>query len=154
MKKTLSKLIAIIVILCSLSIAIGVTESEIWLGIWFILFIYFGIPVLLLSIADLIRSIRGTPEEHSVFSTGIHVTAVFGFLIGFLLYRMSVWSEHPSVEKHAYLPLLFVAMVYGYPAIMWIRAKATEIFFRSVSTEEALDGTKFGCHLGQSDREE
>jgi hypothetical protein len=63
LKKALSKLIAIIVILCSLSVAIGVTESEIWLGIWLILFIYFGIPVLLLSIADLIQSFRGTPEK-------------------------------------------------------------------------------------------
>ena len=154
MKKALSKLIAIIVILCSLGVAIGVTESEIWLGAWFILLIYFGIPVLLLSIADLIRSFRGTPEKHSVFSTGIHVTAIFGFLVGFLLYKMAVWSEHPSVDKHAYLPLLFVAMVYGYPAIMWIRAKATKIFFRSISTEESLEGGKFDGHIREPDEDQ
>lgn len=153
MKRALTKLAAIVVILCSLGVAISVTESEIWLGIWFILFIYFGVPVLLLSIADLIRSIRGRPEKNSIFSTGIHVTAVFGFLIGFLLYRMSVWSEHPSVDKHAYLPLLFVAMVYGYPAIMWIRAKATEIFFRAVSTEEVLEAPQTNGQIGKPDGE-
>lgn len=132
MKRTLTKLIAIVVVLSALSLAISVTESEIWLGIWLVLFIYIAIPVLFLSIADLIRSIRGKPAKDSIFSTGIHVTAVFGFLVGFLLYRMSVWSDHPSVDKHAYLPLLFVAMVYGFPAIMWIRARATEIFFRAI----------------------
>ena len=153
MKRTLIKLIAIVVVLSALSVAISVTESEIWLGIWFTLFIYFAIPVLLLSIADLIRSIRGTPAKRSIFSTGIHVTAVFGFLVGFLLYRMSVWSDHPSVDKHAYLPLLFVAMVYGFPAIMWIRARATEIFFRSVSTEEVLEAPQFDSHTREPDSE-
>ena len=153
LKRTLIKLIAIVVVLSALSVAISVTESEIWLGIWFTLFIYFAIPVLLLSIADLIRSIRGTPAKRSIFSTGIHVTAVFGFLVGFLLYRMSVWSDHPSVDKHAYLPLLFVAMVYGFPAIMWIRARATEIFFRSVSTEEVLEAPQFDSHTREPDSE-
>jgi len=153
LKRTLIKLIAIVVVVSALSVAISVTESEIWLGIWFILFIYFAIPVLLLSIADLIRSIRGKPAKHSIFSTGIHVTAIFGFLVGFLLYGMSVWSDHPSVEKHAYLPLLFVAMVYGFPAIMWIRARATEIFFRSVSTEEVLEAPQFDSHAREPDSE-
>ena len=153
LKKALMKLAAIVVILCSLGVAIGVTESEVWLGVWFVLFIYFGIPVLLLSIADLIRSFRRAPEKNSMFSTGIHVTAVFGFLVGFLLYKMSVWSEHPSVDKHAYLPLLFVAMVYGYPAVMWIRAKAAEIFLRSVSTEEVLDATRFDGEIHEVDKD-
>jgi hypothetical protein len=154
LKRATIKLVAIIVILCALGVAINVTESEIWLGVWFILFIYFGVPVLLLSVADLIRSFRGTPEKSSIFSTGIHVTAVFGFLVGFLLYKMAVWSEHPSVDKHAYLPLLFVAMVYGYPAIMWIRAKATEVFFRAVSTEEVLEAPQTKSRVREPDGEE
>ena len=154
MKRAVTKLVAIVVILISLGVAISVTKSEIWLGMWFILFIYFGVPVLLLSIADLIRLFRGTPEKSSIFSTGIHVTAVFGFLVGFLLYRMPVWSEHPSVDKHAYLPLLFVAMVYGYPAIMWIRAKATEVFFRAVSTEEVLETPQIDNQTREHDGEE
>jgi len=67
LKRALSKLIAIVVVLSALSVAISVTESEIWLGIWFILFIYFAIPVLLLSIADLIRSVRGTCKALGIF---------------------------------------------------------------------------------------
>ena len=154
MSRAITKLVAVLVILCSLAVAIGVTESEIWLGVWFILFIYFGVPVLLLSIADLIRSIRGSPEQNSIFSTGIHVTAVFGFLVGYLLYKMAVWTEHPMVERHAYLPLLFVAMVYGYPAVMWIRAKATEALFRAVNTEEVLQGPETSEQIRGPDKED
>jgi hypothetical protein len=65
-----------------------------------------------------------------------------------------VWSEHPSVDKHAYLPLLFVAMVYGFPAIMWVRAKATKIFFRSISTEESLEGIKFDGRIREPDEDQ
>ena len=128
-------------ILLALGTAISVTESEVWLGIWFILFIYFSLPVLILSIADLIRIRRGVDDRHSIFSTGIHITAVFGFLVGLLLYKMAVWSEHPSVDRHAYLPLLFVALVYGFPLVMWIRTRAVTIFFQTINTEETLEET-------------
>lgn len=150
----MTKLVGVFVILIALAVAIGVTTSEIWLGIWFILFIYFGIPVLLLSIADLIRSFRALPEKNSIFSTVVHVTAVFAFLIGFLVYRMSVWSEHPMVDKHAYMPLFFVAMVYGVPLLIWIRAKATEYFFRAVNTEEVLQAPQTNDQIRGPGQEE
>ena len=67
---------------------------------------------------------------------------------------MAVWSEHPMVERHAYLPLVFVAMVYGYPAVIWIRAKVTEVFFRTVNTEEVFQGPQTTDQTHVPDRDD
>ncbi|MDJ0911325.1 MAG: hypothetical protein QNI99_19230 [Woeseiaceae bacterium] len=150
----MTKLVAIIVILIALAVAISVTTSELWLGIWLVLFILLGIPVLLLSIGDLIDSFGGSSEKQPVVPAVIHVTAVFACLIGFLLYKLAEWSEHPMADKHADLPLIFVAIVYGVPLIMWIRGKATEAFFRAASTEETLEAPRANDQADGSEREE
>lgn len=139
MKRVLAKLSAIVATLVALIAAIGVTESEVWLGVWMIAFIYLAIPVALLTIADFIRTARGTEDDGQFFSTGVHVTAVFGFLVGYLLYKMAVWSEHPMVDRHAYLPILFVALVYGYPTFLGLRSKAAEVAMNALRTEDVLE---------------
>ena len=100
-------------------------------------------PFFLADEADIVREIRGPEAETGFFSTGIHVTAVFACLVGYLLYRMADWTDHAFEDKHVYLPFIFVAVVYGYPLLMWLRAKAMDIFFDAVRTEDEL-----GSHSG------
>ena len=139
MRRVISKLFAVFSVLLALGAAIGATDSELWLGVWMIAFIYVAIPVLLLTIADLIRVATGNQDREKVLSTGIHVTAVFAFIIGYFVYKMSVWSEHPMVDRHAYLPILFVAIVYGFPTYLMLRDRLTKTAVDALKTEEVLE---------------
>jgi hypothetical protein len=138
MKRVVAKFAAILAILAALAAAIGSAESEFWLGLWMLAFVYVAIPVMLLTIADLIRTARGRADDEQVFSTGVHVTAVFAFLVGYLVYKMAVWSEHPMVDRHAYLPIVFVALVYGFPTYFRFRSKVMESALEALKTEEVL----------------
>ena len=139
MKRVIAKLFAVVSALLALGAAIGETDSELWLGIWMVAFIYVALPVSLLTIADLIRIARGKEDHATIFSTGIHITAVFAFIVGYFVYKMSVWSEHPMVDRHAYLPILLVALVYGFPTYLMLRAKLTRTVIDAVKTEEVLE---------------
>jgi len=143
MKRIAKKLATVVTIIAFLCFAIIITDSELWLTIWLVLLIFVGVPLCLVSVADIVREIRGPEAETGFFSTGIHVTAVFACLVGYLLYRMADWTDHAFEDKHVYLPFIFVAVVYGYPLLMWLRAKAMDIFFDAVRTEDEL-----GSHSG------
>jgi hypothetical protein len=52
----------------------------------------------------------------------LHVLALIAFLIGCGLAWMAFESDHPSKEKHLLLPIIFVAIVYGYPLAIELKA--------------------------------
>ncbi len=143
----LGLVLAFVALLC---VAIALAQSEMYLTIWLVLLIFVGLPLVLVTISDAIRTLRSSDRAEGFFSTGIHVTAVFAFALGYILSQMAIWSDHPFKEKHAYLPILFVALVYGYPLVMFLKAKAAETFFSAIQTEEKLkQSTRPDDHGGE-----
>ena len=66
MKKSVAKILSSVAVLFVLAIAISVTNHEGWLTAWFILFIFVGIPIFILTWIDLGNSLRGL-ENPSLF---------------------------------------------------------------------------------------
>jgi hypothetical protein len=52
----------------------------------------------------------------------LHVLAFLAFLIGSGLAWMAYDSDHPLKEKHLLFPIIFVAIVYGYPLFIELKA--------------------------------
>ena len=138
MQRTVAKLIAILFALAALALAIRAAESELWVGIWMMLFIYLALPVGLLTIADLVRAARGKEASDSLFSTAVHVTAVFAFLLGYLLHRIAEWSDSPVADRQVWLPLIFVALVYVVPLVYTVRFRMGEMFSRGLRNVDTL----------------
>jgi hypothetical protein len=61
------------------------------------------------------------------FGWTVHVVAAFAFVIGLLVAWMGWSTDHPMKERHLLMPLIFVALVYGYILIIWVKAGALAI---------------------------
>ena len=75
MHKAITKLISSIALLFILGVAISFTDHEDWLGAWFVIFIFAGIPVFFLSWIDLGRGLRKIEEPSKLIKV---LAVIFG----------------------------------------------------------------------------
>jgi len=80
-------------------------------------------------------------SERGHFAWGIHLLALFGFLLGCLLAWSSYQTDHPMKERHLMVPVLFVALVYGAILVFWLKANimAWVVGFLRSLTEKKLE---------------
>ena len=102
LRKVAARLGLVVLLLVILALFISQTQSDGWLTLWFLLFIFVGIPLLILSWVDLGRAIRGAQNQtRLLFTLGIlfgFPQAVFGILamicgisiIGWVVYNAFV----------------------------------------------------------------
>jgi uncharacterized membrane protein SirB2 len=108
-----------------LLMAIVRSSSQLWLGIWVVALVFVALPIVLFLLRDVVALFVRPRSERQAFWVLIHVSAVLAFLLGYGVYKLSVWSEHPMVEKHRWLPYVFVALVYFVPVSVLLRAWVT-----------------------------
>lgn len=72
---------------------------------------------------------RRLGSKGSRLGWAIHIVAFFGFLAGVLLAWMAYDSDHPMKERHLLLPAVFVALVYGYLLVNWLKAHSPELLY-------------------------
>ena len=111
MKKTLGTILFI----AGLCISIYVTDDEIWLSIWFIVLIFVGLPLLLLSLRDMLVSVAPRLRRGPLL---LHTCAVFAALLGYGVGWMAVNSDHPKAHLHQWMVVIFPLFVYATPLLM------------------------------------
>jgi len=122
-----------VVFLC---LALSQSTSDLWIGIWLASLIYVALPAVLFVLRDLFGLIVRPRSEHGSSLLLLHVCAAFAFLLGYGVYKLSVWSEHPMVDKHRLLPFLFAAIVYGVPAVIFLRVWIWQKILAALRTED------------------
>ena len=122
MKKAFVKLVLVAVLMAGLIWAIGATNHEGWLSLWFLLFFFAGIPVSLLSLRDFLLSFSRVQTAVSRFWLMLHVCAVFAAGVGYLLGLMAESSEHPKADLHRWLVVVFPSLVYLTPVLLQLHA--------------------------------
>ncbi len=118
MRRAFSKLFATTMLLTALGWAIGHTKDQLWLGIWFLLFIFLGIPLVLLCIRDLLLSFFANRSESFKAWAIVHVCAVFAFLLGLLLASGARSTGHPKADLHQWLVVILPGLVYLAPVFL------------------------------------
>lgn len=113
---SLIRFIGTVIVIASLSWAISSTDNELWLIAWFLMFIFIGVPLVLVTTRDLLVHLK--PRWLGRSQLLLHVCAIFGALIGYLLGVMAVESEHPEAHLHQLLVVIFPLMVYLTPLLM------------------------------------
>jgi protein-S-isoprenylcysteine O-methyltransferase Ste14 len=104
MKTSIAKFGLAILFLCIFAWFISLTNSDGWLTLWFILFIFVGLPVLILAWIDLGRTLREI-EEPSLVTTILGVVfgvpqALFGIAAIICGLAIVVWVLYNSfVER-------------------------------------------------------
>ncbi|WP_166837341.1 hypothetical protein [Rheinheimera pleomorphica] len=105
MKSATKRLLAVITFLTVLAGAIGATTDEGWLTAWFLLFIFVGLPVLILAWIDLGSALRSLDSPSSLQRvTGVlfgvpqavlGITSIFIGLsiVGWVLYNSLVETQ-------------------------------------------------------------
>ena len=122
MRRAIVKAVCVAAFIAALVVAIGRSASDNpWLGVWFILFIFVGVPLALLSIRDLLVSIRSNASESSRAWLLLHVCAVFAAGVGLLLARMSKASGGSKSELDQWLVLVLPGLVYLAPVLLALR---------------------------------
>lgn len=120
MRHALLQFLIVAAFMSALVFAIGQTENtNPWLGSWFVLFIFIGLPLSLLSLRDLL--VAATSGRSSVAFRAwalLHVCAVFAAGVGFLLGHLARESHHPRAELHQWLVLVLPGLVYLAPLLL------------------------------------
>jgi len=118
--------------------AIGSTDNESWLMVWFILLIFLGVPLSLMTLRDLASLF--TPKWLGRSQVLLHVCALFGAVIGYYVGVMAFESEHPKVHLHQYMVVVFPALVYLAPLLMVFNgvplSNIKKFYFKSGSDSE------------------
>ena len=72
----------------------------------------FALGMAFLIIGD--RWAKRAPTGHGDFFATLHILAIVAGLIGGVVVWMSFATDHPKKWLHLIIPLVFVAIVYGY----------------------------------------
>jgi hypothetical protein len=62
----------------------------------------------------------------------LHILALAAFIVGAGLAWMAFETDHPSKDRHLLLPIIFVAVVYSYPVILLVQARAIGFMWQIV----------------------
>lgn len=123
MRHALAKLLAVAVLLAALVFAIGSTANDsAWLVAWFLLFIFLGVPLVLLSLRDVLLALFARTSETFQAWLLLHVCAAFAACIGLGLGYLARASAHPKAESHAWLVLILPALVYLVPLLLALKS--------------------------------
>jgi hypothetical protein len=106
-----------------LGFAIGRTRNDSgWLIVWFLLFIFLGIPFVLLCLRDLLMSLFARRDESFRAWLILHICAAFAAAIGYGLGHLAAVSGHPKAALHQWLVLLLPALVYVAPLFLAVNS--------------------------------
>jgi hypothetical protein len=110
------KIVSTSIFMVMLSYAISITNDEPWLTVWFVLFIFLGVPLCLLVLRDLV--VVTTPKCLGPSQILLHLCALFGAAIGYILGFMAVNTGHEKAHLHQLLVVILPLMVYATPLLM------------------------------------
>jgi hypothetical protein len=109
--------------LCGLGIRYFANDSSwaiaAWLG-----FIFFGIPLLLLAVRDLVLAFVSRRSESFRAWLMLHICAAFAATVGALLAWGARASGHPKADLHQWLPLVLVGLVYAAPIFLALHSRS------------------------------
>jgi hypothetical protein len=122
----------------SLCFAISSTNDVSWLTVWFLLFIFGGVPLGLLATKDILVAFR--PSWMGPSQLLLHICALFAAVIGYAVGWMAVDSGHEKARLHQLAVVIFPLMVYGTPLLMVFNgmplSRVKEFYFRSSQVED------------------
>ena len=111
-----TKIVSAAIFMVILCYAISMTSDESWLSIWFILFVFVGVPLCLLVLKDLVVAV--TPNWLGPSQILLHLCALFGAAIGYGLGVMAANTGHEKAHLHQLLVVILPLMVYATPLLM------------------------------------
>lgn len=121
-----------------MSYAISITEDEAWLTIWFILFIFIGVPLCLLVLKDLLVVVA--PKWIGPSQLLLHLCALFAAAIGYGLGVMAIEIGHQKAHLHQLMTVFFPLIVYATPLLMIFHgvplSRVKEFYFKSSEGSE------------------
>ena len=117
MKPAVLKFAGSILLVVTLVLAIGGTSDEFWLTAWFLAFVFLVIPLVLLSVRDLIATCFQAGGPAFRLWLLLHVCAVFAAVIGYSLGLLAELSGHPKAK---WLIVILPALVYVTPLLLWL----------------------------------
>ncbi len=109
------KYILTLLFMLFLSVAIYIAESDTWVSVWMLLFIFLGLPLSFMSLRDLI--VKVLPNWLGPSQVLLHLIALFSAVLGYFLGYLAIESQHPKAELHQLMVVIFPAMVYAAPLI-------------------------------------
>jgi hypothetical protein len=123
MRRATFKLLLVAVLIAGLTFAIGHAENDSnWLVVWFLLLIFLGVPMALLSIRDLLVGVFSQRSASFRAWLILHVCAAFAAAIGFGLAHLAAVSGHPKAALHQWLVLVLPALAYLAPVFLAIHS--------------------------------
>ena len=123
MRRALAKLLAVAVLVAALVFAIGNTANDsAWLIAWFLFFFFLGVPLVLLSIRDVLLALFAGASPTFRAWLLLHVCAAFAACIGLGLGYLARASAHPKAELHQWLVVILPALVYLAPLLLALKS--------------------------------
>lgn len=117
MKPAVLKFAGSILLVVILVLAIAGTSDEFWLTAWSLAFVFLAIPLILLSVRDLIAAFSQASGPGFRFWLMLHVCAVFAAVIGYFLGLLAESYGHP---KARWLIVILPSLVYLTPLLLWL----------------------------------
>ena len=111
-----TRIFIVITFILSLVYAISITKNELWLSVWFLLLIFVGVPIILLTIRDLVVNFK--PKWMGASQLLLHICALFSAILGFGLGYAAVQTGHEKAHIHQLLVIILPLMVYATPLLM------------------------------------
>jgi hypothetical protein len=126
MRRALAKFLAVAGFVGGLVFAIGNTaEDSAWLVAWFLLFFFVGVPMVLLSIRDVLLALFAGASATFRAWLLLHVCAAFAACVGLALGYLARASGHPKAELHQWLVFILPALVYLAPVLLAVKSGHT-----------------------------
>lgn len=119
MKPAVLKFTGALVLAVALGSAFASTSDEAWLTLWSLAFVFLAVPLILLSVRDLIVAYSATTGPAFGFWLMLHVCAIFAAAIGYLLGSLADSSDHPKTK---WLIVILPVLVYLTPLLLWLHA--------------------------------
>ena len=134
-----ARAIATTLFIAALCWAIGRTNSEFWLTLWFILLFFIGVPLALLSLRDLFYGFAKR-KRFGRSQVLLHTCALFAAVLGYFVGVMAVQSEHPKAHLHQLMVVVFPLLVYVAPLLMVLHgaplSRIKEFYIRPESDDD------------------
>jgi hypothetical protein len=119
MKPAVLKFIGALVLVVALGLAFAGTSDEAWLTLWSLAFVFLVVPLILLSVRDLIATYSAATSQAFGFWLMLHICAVFAAAIGYWLGSLADSSDHPKTK---WLIVILPVLVYLTPLLLWLHA--------------------------------
>lgn len=117
MKPVVRKLAGCILLAVTLGLAIAGTRDEFWLTVWSLALVFLAVPLMLLSVRDLIAAFSRASGPGSRFWLMLHLCAVFAAAIG---YSLAALVEPSARSQTRWLIVVLPALVYLTPLLLWL----------------------------------